>query len=356
MDQTELPPHERVNGSRRRRALIRWVLGLSLIAIVLWLVWADPEPLLRLRTIQAEVLAGFALLVALNQLLMSRRLALAVEQCGGHGASAFTWFRLTSVAQFLNLFVPQLGNVYRAVVLKRDHGIAYMVYASGLFAFVWLDLVMGFGIALLVVLTLEPELRLAGVSAPALLGGTTVLLGLAPLLLARGFKALPLGSGLVARLQLGATSLLGAAGSAMANPRFLLRFFAINLLVTVTHVATLWLAFQAVGAAPAVGILVMFQVFVKLANQVAITPGNLGLTELAYGVLASATDSSLEQGLAVGLLLRAVGTLAVVVLGLMFGGAGQLLGARRRLEPARDQPELAGGAADVPAELSATKK
>jgi uncharacterized membrane protein YbhN (UPF0104 family) len=111
----------------------------------------------------------------------------------------------------------------------------------------------------------------------------------------------------------------------------------------------LWLGFHAVATAPGLGVLLVFQIFVKLANQVAITPGNLGLTELAYGLLAQATNATLEQGLAVGILLRAVGTIAVVGLGLICGGGPWLVGQRRHLA----QTGSAGGAS---VEFSATKK
>jgi uncharacterized membrane protein YbhN (UPF0104 family) len=280
---------------------------------------------------------GVAALVALNQALMAWRFSLAFEECAGHGVPFGTWFRLTAVGQLLNVFVPQLGNAYRALVLKREHQVSYLTYASGLFAYVWLDLLMGFFIAFVVIGSFDPGLRLAALPALSWLGASMVGLFVMPFVAAHGIRAFRLGEGVAARVQAKMSSLLETTNRALRNPRFLLRVLGVNVFSTAGQVATLWLCFHAVGGNLSSSALIVFQVFTKLSNQVTVTPGNLGLNEIAFGILARASAQSLEQGVAVSLSIRAVGTVMQIVLGLLAGGGSRLFSGREQLERERDQ-------------------
>jgi len=282
----------------------------------------------RLLATPPQVLFGLALLVIVNQFLMSWRLSFAVEQCGGRGVSGFTWFRLTSVGQFLNLFVPQLGNVYRGIVLKRDHGITYLAYASGLIAFVWMDMLMGFFVALVVILVWQPGFRMLGMPAPLALVFVLAILLAGPVVAARTFGDFG-GEGLFGRIGKRASQLLVTTVQVLESPTFVVRFFGVSVLGTLGQVVALWLSFSAVGASVPIGVLIVFQVFIKLSNQVMITPGNLGLTELTYGLLAGSSTFKLEQGIAAALIMRATGMVMIVFLGLVSGGGAFLLNRRK---------------------------
>jgi uncharacterized membrane protein YbhN (UPF0104 family) len=300
------------------------------MGVAVRLLKADPEPLRKLLDTRADVLVGLAALVVVNQFLMSWRLSFAVEQCGAQRISGLTWFRLTSVGQFLNLFVPQLGNVYRGVVLKRDHGVSYLAYASGLVAFVWMDMTMGFVVALVVIVLRDPSFRMLGVPAPLVLSLVLIALIAGPVLAARLLGGVGGEQGFFGRVGRRASAALVTTVQVLESPRFMLRFFGVSLLGTLGQVVALWLSFAAVGASVPLGVLVVFQVFIKLSNQVMVTPGNLGLTELTYGLLAGTSTFKLEQGIAAALIMRAVGMVMIIFLGLVSGGGAYLLGRRRR--------------------------
>jgi uncharacterized protein (TIRG00374 family) len=289
---------------------------------------SDPEALQRVLSTDPMVLLVVAVLIVVSQALMSNRFALAVELCGGRELPALTWFRLISVGQMLNLFAPQLGTIYRGVTLKREHGITYMSYASGLFAFVWLDLIAGLSIALAVIALLDPGLRLGPLPGLPLAAIALVVLVLAPFF-TRWLLALPRwSSAAITKIQGRMTTLLGGA-SALLHSRAVLSFLLVNVLVTLDQVATLWLLFHSVGASPPLAALLLFQVVLKLSNQVMITPGNLGITELMFGLLAYGAEFSVEQGLAVALLNRVIGMIVVILLGVICGGAAWFSSDRR---------------------------
>ncbi len=319
--------HQMKLPDRFKRGL-RWAIALGALALAARQLTSDPEPLRRLWSTSAWVLAGLCGLVVVNQALMSLRFAQVMNHMGAGGVGFVAWFRLTSVGQMLNLFVPQLGSVYRGVVLKRDYGISYLTWATGLISFVWLDMVGGLLIALLAIVTLEPGLLFFGRSAGAVLGLALFGVFTGPIVVAWLMERIPSRSGSLGRWQQRLTTLLSTASSVARSPSLMLRFFALNLLVTTGQTTTLWLAFQSVGASISLSGLLLFQILIKLTNQVVITPGNLGITELAFGALAHGSARTLEQGIAVSLLLRAVSSTMTVVLGVMSGGLGALFGGR----------------------------
>lgn len=302
------------------------------MAFVLYQLASDPETLRRVLSVPPATLAWLALLFALSQALLASRLSLAVAHAGGGGVPAPAWLRLIAVGQLLNTAAPQAGSVYRAIALKREHGVTYLAYATGLLAFVWLDLVMGVLLALVTIATLDPGLRLRGL--PVLLALATLfgVLVLSPSVGARLLSAFSGGHGFIAKLQARAVSVLASVRSVLGAPAFLLRYLLLTALVTLEQVATLWLLFRAVGAELDLATLLLFQVVFKLSTQVVVTPGNLGVTEILFGLLSHGVASTLEQGLAVSVLYRAVSTVMVVMLGVGFGGARLLFSARQTLE------------------------
>lgn len=310
---------------------LRWAIAIAAMAYVARQLLSDPAPLKRILGTSPLVLLGMCGLVVLNQALISLRFALAMQHAGSRALPFSVWFRLTAVGQMLNLFVPQLGNVYRGVTLKQEYGISYMAYATGLVSFVWLDAMMGVAIAFSAILALEPGLQFGGVSALLLLSLGELAIFFGPLLAVLLLRTLPPSSGFRGRVQGRLSTLLGTTSAAARAPGLMLRFLLLTVVVTVGQTASLWLAFHAVGGPMAISALVLFQVLLKLSSQIVITPGNLGITELAFGALAHGSSRTLEQGLAVSLLLRAVGSTMVLFLGVLLGGASFLTSGRRAL-------------------------
>jgi uncharacterized membrane protein YbhN (UPF0104 family) len=324
------PPKEG-GRSTKLRGVLRWFVALALGALALRSALADPTALRALAGIDAVTIALLWALSLLNNFLISQRMALAVVECGGPRVPAWPWFKLVIVGQFVNLVVPQLGNVYRGLMLKREYGVSYLAYASGLLAFVWLDTLLGVFICGALLGIVRPGLALGGVPAlPALVALFLGLLG-GPVALARVLPLLAPKDGLLVRVHTLATRLIKSTTASLARPTFVARFVAIGLLVTVVQVLALRLCFDAVGAPMDVATAALLQVVVKVSNQVVVTPGNLGVSELAWGALGkAATGRSLASGVAAALLFRVAFTPLLVVLGLAFGGVGVI--ARTRAE------------------------
>lgn len=337
------PPAVATDPSRRRVAVaarsLRWMLAALLLALTVRLIAANPAPFRELAHIEPHVLGGMVLLMVFNQWLMSLRYQLVLKYCAGVTLSTGRWFQLTSVGQFLNLFVPQLGHVYRGVVLQRDAGLAYSAYTTGLFVFFWFELLVGIALAVLVVSAHDPGFRLGGVYVLPVLFAMLIGLLMLPQLVSVTVARVQFRSVRALQALESARSSLTRAQDALRSGSVVAKFVAINLVVVVVQVAMLWLAFDAVGGPPDVGRLMLFQVLLKLSGMIMITPGNLGLTELAYGALAGASSTGVQHGIAAALLMRTLGTVVLIALGVAFGGAQVLMQQGRQLARRGTGPE-----------------
>ena len=301
----------------RHRNLVAWLAGLGLIGFSVRVLVSNTEPLKRLLSMPTWMWAVLLPLALANVALTAWRMAMSMVHAGAPVIAAREWFRIVALGQFLNVLLPQLGNVYRGVALKREHGVSYFTYSTGLFTFVWLDTVTSLGLGLVAVLLLAPGLRL----------GTLPVLPILALLLL-GLCAAP---SIAVRLTLRDLSarLLGIAAQSLRAPRFLGGFLLVNLLSLVDQASVLWACFRAAGLPIDVAHSALFHVVIKLSNVIILTPGNLGVTELAFGALGVGTQGgSLQHGIAAALAFRALNTLLVISLGLSFGGVGLIRSTR----------------------------
>ena len=63
----------------------------------------------------------------------------------------------------------------------------------------------------------------------------------------------------------------------------------------------------------------------KLSNQLILTPGgNLGIREIAYGILGRLAGVGMGQAMLASIIIRIVGTILIFSLGGAFGGFGLL--------------------------------
>jgi uncharacterized membrane protein YbhN (UPF0104 family) len=90
----------------------------------------------------------------------------------------------------------------------------------------------------------------------------------------------------------------------------------------------LWIGFAALGREVGAAEAIAFYVLLQLATYLTITPGNLGVQELAFGALAVGVGGAAVEGVVVSGLLRVTGVLALVAAGLPLGGVAAVREAR----------------------------
>jgi uncharacterized membrane protein YbhN (UPF0104 family) len=296
---------------------------LSLIGFSIRVLVKNTEPLEKLLGMSVWMWALLLPLTLCNIGLTAWRMAMAMVQAGSPRIGPRAWFRIVALGQFLNLLLPQLGNVFRGIALKREQGVSYFTYSTGLITFVWLDVLTSLGLGLFAVALLAPGLRFGTLPVLPLMALAIVALVTAPSIAMRLTLLLKPQSGPLLRLRDLSTRLLGVLAQSLKLPRFIGSFALINLLSLVDQASVLWVCFRAAGLPIDASLSVLFHVVVKLSNVIIVTPGNLGVTELAFGALGmGARGGSLQHGIAAALAFRALNTLVVITLGLSLGGVG----------------------------------
>ena len=71
------------------------------------------------------------------------------------------WLRLFTIGRFLNLFVPQGGNVYRAVELRRRFDVGYQSFVAAFVNAPWLAMVLNLALGAAAVAALQPAAAIA---------------------------------------------------------------------------------------------------------------------------------------------------------------------------------------------------
>jgi hypothetical protein len=78
--------------------------------------------------------------------------------------------------------------------------------------------------------------------------------------------------------------------------------------------------FKALDIYISITALVVFCTLFKISVYIVITPGNLGIQEIAFGFLSEHMHIGMAEGVLVSALLRVIGVCSIVVLGIALGG------------------------------------
>lgn len=226
------------------------------------------------------------------------------------------WLKFHLVKRFMNMQLPQSGNVYEALKMKEHFGINYFSYTSSFGALNWFNACFNCLIAL--VFTLLLGFRTQEKSIILLQAILLVLSGLVilPLILSSLFRhaatfGLPAS---VNRYLLKAHELVLSMKRDIMNTRAIPQLVLWNLIFFGNSIVILYCGFKALDLPIAFNVLMPFIVLNSILGLVAILPQNIGIAEYGYGFLGSSFDLSMAAGVLVALLIR----LALYVVLLLF--------------------------------------
>ena len=312
----------------RYKKIIRWSLAACCLAYIVWFFVKNREDLRFVFNLQPLVLAFLICLFFLGHLIYSYRFGIVLKKCSNQDVPLWPLLKMVILGRFLGIFAPQAGNIYRSVVLKRNFSVAYTRYASSLFSFAWLDTCFNLIYAVVVVLAVKPSLRIGGLSALILLvvlAGSIILL---PILFEFFFKLLKFKNRRLAWLHSKVSEMLGVSIQVVQDWRYMLRIIVTGAGAFLNTVIIFYLCFKSLAVHIDLPSLALFYVILKLSTQIIITPGNLGIREIAYGILSDQMQIGMAQGLVVSVIMRILGTGIIIILGTVFGGS-QLLSRRQ---------------------------
>jgi uncharacterized protein (TIRG00374 family) len=324
-----------VNGGGIR--VPRWlsiVLVAATLGFVVWLVARDRPSLDAVGNIEPAALLLIMVLQILYLIPESYRQKIVIESSSDTRVGTIRWFRIFVVGRFLNTLVPQGGNVYRALRLKTDFGIAIADFGGGMAAFIIMSVVASLLVAVPFLAWQSPAPTIAGMPAWFVLLLIAGALGSAPFLIGAAVRGRFAAWSERSTLLDTAGRVGSATMTALRDVRLMVRFIAVWAVTLVIVVALYRTVFAAVGWNLGIGEAIAIFALLQASSFIVLTPGNLGIQELGMAALVTLFGVPAAIGVIAAALIRVTGWFAVAVPAVVFG-AGDI--ARFVRSPAPDE-------------------
>jgi uncharacterized membrane protein YbhN (UPF0104 family) len=283
------------------------------VAIIVGAVLRDKETLAQALAIPWTSVIAILVLLLLYFTLYAYRFVLLIDKHCGCRIGLLTWIRMLVVVRFLNAAVPQMGTVYRAITLKRDFGVSYRDYISANLFFIWTDTIINFAIALAMIAVSGTSVALWGYSGLSLMAIALVTTTAMPFLAQLLFSISPTRPRFVDKLTLVVKDFVEGA----RDPVYMLVSFAIAFLSFMLMAAVFKILLAVVEVDVSFATLALFNALYRLTFHVSITPGNIGIRELAYGLLCAEANIGMSKGVLVSSELRVFLALSLVILAIL---------------------------------------
>jgi uncharacterized protein (TIRG00374 family) len=243
-----------------------------------------------------------------------------LEKYSGRPLPFYPWFRIYTLAQFFNMIFPQMGNIYRAVSLKKNHSISYTEYITGFASFAWMDLCINMMIALAVILFNNPHFKIGRLGAWQTL--LVILIGIiiAPVLAEALLNKIRFENVYLGWIRSKLLETLTATVKSVGDKVYLLKIILLGLVGFIQTVLAYYVLFLSLNTPLSLSALAVFYSLLKLGTFVSITPGNIGVQEVAFGFLSEQMNFGMAQGVLVSVFGRILHTSLIAMLGILFGG------------------------------------
>jgi len=314
--------------SRRKRPIqsVLAVVALGLACKVLVERKEELHCLEEFRLSQAAALCG---LLAVYLLVRAYRFLVIARALGNVAIDFWGWFKVFVVGNFANELVGQVGNVYRATMLKRRYHLPYTAYVNAYVFFAWIDSLLNLALALLLILLLKPTLAIGGANAATTVGVMMATILAGPIAVERILRAIQPSEGVLTELHEKLHGMLTTMVQQGRDVGLMGKVVALGVVVFAIGVLVFWISFAGIGVRVGLAELALFLALYKLSTLIVITPGNLGVREIAYGLLGIGVGVSMAQGVLVSAIVRVAHYIILFPLSFLFGG-GELLGKGRR--------------------------
>ncbi|MCP5103420.1 MAG: flippase-like domain-containing protein, partial [bacterium] len=290
-----------------------------LLGYIAYYIIENRESFLILKSIGPIDIGALFAAFFCSLLVSSVRLLMVMKKFGLKEMRFFPWFRIFVLARFFNRLVPQGGNVFRALTLKKENRFPLKNYTLSFLNFTWVDLVVSFTLISVIIYRFQPGLKIGEIPVLYFSLGLVPVFIAGPLLFYLAVKRMR-----VIQDRKGVFVSFLKALAAMVEQTLGVKFLLKNILLCIFSfgLVLLWfyLGFHSIGVETGIGALAVFTAIMRMSLLVSITPGNLGVLELAYGTLASSFGLDFSTGIIVAAVTRVVSFTGILILGVSFGG------------------------------------
>jgi uncharacterized membrane protein YbhN (UPF0104 family) len=329
-----MPPAEKPIPHHWIGKLLRTLIAVLALGGMSVLLWRDRDAMGVLRSVSGGMCVLIVAIMSMNTVVFGMRVRLTLERVGGVILDGLWWQRVFINSFAMNLSVPQSGAVYRAVELRQRYGVSLPDYLRSYYVVVWLAYVLILLCAsIAMTFTLSVPI-VAGWDLRLVSYASVTALAFGPVLAHRVAPSLMGSEGWGRRIVGILDNTVGTALDCMNERRFAALFLEMSALTIATDVAIVWLTIRGLGVDISLAWSITFYLVIQLFNVVHITPGNIGVQELTFGVIGSHAGLNAGQGVVISLFMRVLRTLSLAVL---FVGVNAVATIGRRRERTESQ-------------------
>jgi uncharacterized protein (TIRG00374 family) len=301
------------------RKAAQWALAVCCIVWVGWYFYHNRQDLRLFLSLRPLTILILLVLFTVHLWLYSLQFYFVLCQCAGKQLPFVDFFKTIILGRFLSNIAPQSGAVYRAVYLKHKFGISYTRYLSGFFCFLWIDAAMNILLSAAIFGIFEPTFHIRHISIWWVILGLAVLWFL-PIVFESLFGRISFQVHWLARLHERFREILQAAVGSLSDHKMLIRVTCANSLNFVNNILIFYLFLSDFKGTITLPILAVFYILLKVSSYLILTPGNLGIREVAYAFLAQQMGLKAGEGMALSIFYQLFGMTTVSLFGIYFGG------------------------------------
>ena len=244
------------------------------------------------------------------------------------------------LGRFLNTVIPQLGNLYRGVTLKQNYNISYTRYISSLASFAWMEISINLIFALIIILLTNRQLQIAGIDARLFLSGLVILVIAGPIVADAIIRLFKVQNKTLVWIHSRLFLVFSTAVTSLKDSSYIISIVSTTFLAFIITITMFYVCFLSINVHISITATVVFLAVLKIADVIVITPGNIGVREIIFGIVTQQIGLSMMEGILASTILRVLGTILVLIIGMSLGGIGVLQ--RRREYSAQTQLQTPG--------------
>lgn len=320
-------------GLKQIKTFLKIVIVTACIVYIAGFFHTNRNSLSIVTRMNFTTLSTLVLLWFSYMLLYSWRFQLILQKCGSRKIAFGRWFKILTLGNFLNLVFSQLGNVYRGVILKKEHNISYTSYITTFASFAWMDTWMNLILAIVIILLIKPDLKIGPFSAPFLLVIIGAVIIISPFTASFFLRFIRFKNSYLDWTKSKLSQVLTTTLDNIKDASFLLKIILLGIVIFSLTVFSYYVLFAGFDMRLTLPVLVVFCTLLSLSTFFVITPGNIGIQEIAFGFISQQLGIGMAQGILVSIVSRIISTALTILLGVLFGGMNVIKYRNKYVEP-----------------------
>lgn len=268
--------------------------------------------------IKPHILFFLFLAAVFTQLWTGFRMKIVLEKCSGRRLPLISWLRIFITGRILSTLFSQTGNIYRSYALKKQFNVSYTNYITTLTSFMWMDICISILFGIFAAIIVKSDSGSNSIAGHLLIVFTVIFTG--PILSELLFRRIKLPGHFFSWLHAKFAELLKTSVSNLKDFNYILKIVTTSLLSMFFSATIMFYYFKMLDIELTILQVILFFIIWKLCSVIVITPGNIGIRELFYGLISEKMGIGMTEGISVSILIRVVGTASLFLIAPLFSG------------------------------------